>query len=221
MAKKKQDITVSDATSTARLVLWEDKVNTLDEDACYALHDVVVHHFRDQKYLSLAKTGSTIQPIDDIGDVVPYDPEIDEDNQRCEICNAIIAAVVSLDTYKACISCKARVEATNASIGACSKCSMMQRINSCNDQLSAKLILEDDNGHATMLSVFGSMLQQMASIIKPTEVMQEALLKSPQIGLITLQQEQNNHWRFQGIHCLKNNHFKNNSRVEHNLTLQC
>ena len=45
------------------------------------LQNVVVRQFRDHKYLSLAKSGSTIEQIQDIADVILYDPDIDEDNQ--------------------------------------------------------------------------------------------------------------------------------------------
>ena len=182
--KTKQDIVISDDTSTARLTLWEDRVNTMFDGDSYALRNVVVRQFRGTKYLSMAKSGSTITGTDDIGATIEYDPECD-DLQRRELQQCIIIAVLSLDTYKACLSCKARVEATEQSLGICSKCSLMQRIDKCVDQLSAKLMLQEQNGTITTLSAFGTLLQQMSMVPVATDVTQETLLKAPPLQTIT------------------------------------
>ena len=76
----KQDITVSDAITTTRL--GRIKLTSWMKIPAVPYNNVVVRQFCEQKYLSMAKSGSTIKKIQDIGDVIEYDPDIDEDNQR-------------------------------------------------------------------------------------------------------------------------------------------
>ena len=90
--KKKQEVVVSDSTTTAHLTLWEDDVDTMEEESCYSLKAVVVRQYKDfPNYLSMARNGSTIHPIGDIG---TFD---------C----ATIIAVIHFGTYKGCLVCKA------------------------------------------------------------------------------------------------------------------
>lgn len=145
---------------------------------------MVVRHFGDRKYLSMAKTGSEIAVINDIGDVIEYDPEHDDD-QRRELANATIVGVLQLDSYKACLTCKARVESFSQPLGRCSKCLMMQRIDRCNDQLSAKLLIDAPPNTVMTLHSFGAMLQRMAGVATPSEVNQEVLLTCPTFVSLT------------------------------------
>ena len=63
---------------------------------------------------------------------------------------------------------------------------MMPRMNKCNDQLSAKLLLQEQGRQAVMqLSVFGSLLQRMAKVITLGKVTQDALLTAPPFLSIT------------------------------------
>jgi hypothetical protein len=72
--KKKQDILVSDATGTLRLVLWESEIGQLEEKKSYKLCGVVVREFGGTKFLSTAKKNCKIEVIEDIG-VVNNGPE--------------------------------------------------------------------------------------------------------------------------------------------------
>lgn len=184
--KRKQDIVIADSSTTARLTLWEERINSMDEEESYALQNVVVRQFRDRKYLSMAKNGSTIKHIEDIGEVAEYDPEIDDDKgQKRDINKASIIAVISLDTYKSCLACKARVESTSPPLGRCSKCSMMQRVDKCADQLSAKLLIEGAADQVLTLCAFGTLLHRMCQVETASDVTQDALLKAPPFSNIT------------------------------------
>ena len=185
--KRKQDVIISDDTGTARLTLWENKVNSLDEDLSYALRNVTVRQFRGQKYVSFPRTGSSVEEIPDIGDVVDYDPDSDDGlSQLRQLTNAVIIGVLSLDSYKSCFSCKARVESTSPPFGRCTKCCIMVRMDKCGDQLTAKLVFEEGRGATSNpLSVFGALLQQMCSVSTPREVTQEALLRAPPFRTVT------------------------------------
>ena len=158
---------------------------TMEIDQCYSLQNVVVRQFNNVKYLSMAKTGSAIKSIDNIGEVIQYDPDINSD-QRHQLSDASIIAITSLDTYKSCLGCKARVETTTPLLGRCTKCSMMQRVDKCPDQLSAKMMLQEQDRSAVIpLSAFGSVLHRMAHVSLPSDVTQEALLEAPPFETIT------------------------------------
>ena len=73
--KCKQDVTIADATGTARLTLWEDDIGKLVQNSCYSLSNVMVRTFRQTKYLTMPKEGSTITLSPDIGDVNEEPPE--------------------------------------------------------------------------------------------------------------------------------------------------
>ena len=181
--KKKQEVVVSDSTATAHLTLWEDNVDTMEEESCYSLKAIVVRQYEDfPKYLSMARNGSTIDPISDIGTFVPYDSD-NEDDQRRELDCATIIAVIHFGTYKGCLVCKARVESTNPPLGRCTKCSILQCMEKCPDQLSAKLVFE--SGGSTMtLHAFGAILHRMARVDTAAEVTEETLLNSGMINTI-------------------------------------
>lgn len=70
----------------------------------------------------MPREGAEILPIADVGDVEEVEDGSDiEVQQRREINNVTIIAVPYLDTYKACIRCKARVEPLSPPLGRCSK----------------------------------------------------------------------------------------------------
>lgn len=58
----------------------------------------------------------------------------------------------------------------------------MQQMDKGSDQLSSKIILDNDKGYTITLSIFDSLLQSLATT---TEVTQEAMLKLPLIEIVT------------------------------------
>lgn len=74
---------------------------------------------------------------------------------------AKVIGVQSLQSYNACISCKAKVDPTDDDTGLCCKGSMYQPLNRCKQQLSAKILIE--NGEEFLsLSAFGSIVSDIA-----------------------------------------------------------
>ena len=51
--KRKQDVIVADHYGTAKLVLWEDTVDSLEENESYTLKNFVVREYKAKKYLSM------------------------------------------------------------------------------------------------------------------------------------------------------------------------
>lgn len=184
--KRKQDVIVADHYGTAKLVLWEDKVDSLEENESYTLKNFVVREYKAKKYLSMPKEGWSVVKINDIGEV--EDPESDSETttNKAEVNNAQIIAVPQLDRYKACLRCKARVEPVSPPLGICSKseCGLMQRYDLCTEQLSAKLLVmatTSPNKYTYTLNAFGKVIQQLAGVPPDGEVTAENLLNTPLI----------------------------------------
>ena len=68
-----QEVTIADASAAAKLTLWQDNLNAVEEGNCYEFKNVVVRVFRNEQYLSIPKEGASITHIDDIGDVADDD----------------------------------------------------------------------------------------------------------------------------------------------------
>ena len=64
--KKKQNVTVANQTGTAKVILWEEHVDSLEVESSYRLKNVV-REYASQKYLSMPRTGVEIILIDNIG----------------------------------------------------------------------------------------------------------------------------------------------------------
>ena len=54
----KQEVTIADASSAARLTMWEGDVGSMVDGKSYRLSNVVVRSYQKSKYLSLPKEGA-------------------------------------------------------------------------------------------------------------------------------------------------------------------
>ena len=152
--KKKQDITIADTTGTGKLVLWEDNIGNITEGESYKLSGMMVRTFQNKHYLSMPRDNATIDPLSDIGDV---EEDESDDEHYHELIAARVTAVPMLHTYRTCIACNGKVllEPSNHELGRCGKCQMMQRVDDCGTQLSAKLTVKARDTRIT-LQAFGS-----------------------------------------------------------------
>ena len=48
---RKQEVTIADSTAPARLTLWEDNIDTLNEFDCYHFQPLTVRAFKSQIYI--------------------------------------------------------------------------------------------------------------------------------------------------------------------------
>ena len=109
----------------------------------------------------MAKEGSEIIPIGDIGAVAEQG---DRDDELWVINNVTVASVPYFDMYKSCLQCKA----THAEcLGKYSKmdCMMMQRFDLCPQHTTAKLILlydEDGQQRTVFAFAYGETVHQIA-----------------------------------------------------------
>ena len=56
--KTKQEVTVSDESGTACVMLWEENVDKLNQGECYQLKGFVVREYGGKKYLAFGREGS-------------------------------------------------------------------------------------------------------------------------------------------------------------------
>ena len=128
------------------------------------LKNFMVREYQSTKYLLMAKEGSEIIPIEDIGAVAEQRERNDE---LWVINNVTVAGVPYFDTYKSCLQCKARVEPHTDYLGKCSKmdCMMMQRFDLCPQHTTPKLMLlyDDDGEQRTVFAfAYGETVHQIA-----------------------------------------------------------
>ena len=163
--KIKQDITLADCTDNSRLTIWEDRMNTLDKDASYTLKNIVVRQFRDKNYLSFPRCGLSVMKIPDIRNVEEDGHNSDaHESTTYRLIKARGIAVVLLDSYKSCISCRARVETTEPPLGHTSSVQHMLHDaahGACAEQTTAKLIVKEEQGQRLTLSAYGTAAADM------------------------------------------------------------
>ena len=129
----------------------------------------------------MPRSGADITPINDLGTVseTPPDNEI-----ITTIQNVQIVGVPSLDTYKACMQCKARVEPITPPFGK-QDCDMVQRYDLCTKQATARLMLlyTDDNKQQKCITcqVFGQLINQLAVLSRDKNFSAKALLRLPEL----------------------------------------
>lgn len=65
-----------------------------------------------------------------------------------------IVAVLGVDSYSSCISCKGKVNNLNDVIGECSKCSCKMKMSRCEQNLSVRFMVEGDGKQTWRLTAF-------------------------------------------------------------------
>lgn len=157
---QKQDVAIADATSPARITLWESDIGSLEDGLSYRLTNIVVRSYQGTKYLSLPKNkdGVLIEEIKDIGDVAEDD--LPETANTVE--GVTVAGVLSLQNYLSCFVCKAKVQPVDDGMGKCTKCEMEQSSHLCLNKLNAHLLLNVPGGSYLTLNAFGTNLKDIA-----------------------------------------------------------
>ena len=178
---RKQECMVGDASSSCRVVLWEDDVGSLVEDKSYGLNDATVRSYNGINYLSM-RSKSTITPIDDIGYIVQEIPN-EEGGIASITVEGEIDAVLSCDNYTACLACNSKIVSENVKLGRCSKCGIMLKVAKCNNQYTARVIVSgESDGKSHTLTMFNEVLRTIAGYIEDYDAsttMSEKLLLAP------------------------------------------
>jgi hypothetical protein len=179
--KRIQELTVADATAQVRLTIWEQEIGTMQLNQSYHLKNVTVREFRDKKFLSTSKYGTTINTIEDIGDVYTGNPENPQtDGDLRHLSNIKIIGVRNFSTYSACFKCggKVNIDEDDEETGECVKCTMVQCISECRKNATALLTLKTGVGESTMLRAFDKVLLDIAEKPDVDNITPKILLKA-------------------------------------------
>ena len=175
--KTKQEVTVADSSGVCIVTLWEQNIGKLEKNQSYTLKSFLVRDFCG-KSLTMAREGSDIRPIPDIGEVT----QDDAGRKLQTIRNATIIGVLQLDTYRSCLRRKARVEPITPPLGRCSKsgCIMLQRFDMCAEHTPAKLMFLSEKDTYSLYA-YGQTVKNLVS----NEITEAALLKVATLSSIT------------------------------------
>ena len=155
--KVKQDVKLADTTGSICLVLWESDVGKLQQGISYCFSGLVV---RNKNYISMHQD-VTYEIVDDLNDIESDDDTADPEKKQFE--HASVVAVVQLDINRACLSCKRKVdESSSAVLGRCTQCSTLQRLDKCQRNLHAVLLVEFQGTTPEDFQAFGDTLVQIA-----------------------------------------------------------
>ena len=180
--KIKQEVFLSDQSGSAKLVLWEDNINSLEKGRGYLMKNLVVQSYQCNKHLIKGES-TTIEIIDDIGAVCSGNSE-----ETFQLKSPTIIGVPELETYRVCLKCKSRVKAISETRGSCSssQCWMMQRYNVCPEFTSAKLLIMYAPETAKMVQVLVLSEQMLKKWIGNEIVTQESILEAAVVPAITI-----------------------------------
>ena len=121
----KRDFVLANLTSQRRCVAWEQHVDDVQEDKSYKLMNVIVRSFNGSKYISVGQE-SEVVTIEDIGEVI--DNSTIEDSGCAKVCKGEIIGITSVETYRGCINCSAKVVEMSGILADCNKCSTKMKI---------------------------------------------------------------------------------------------
>ena len=167
-----------------RLTLWENEIGNMEDGNSYQICGVRVREYKNKKFLSTSREGSTITEIKDIGPVEDACDEIEDEEHthKTEYWENIrVCGVLQLDSYSGCIKCTAKVLPIpdESEFGQCTKCQMMQSLEEAAKQVTAQLFLKTPAGHLT-LRAFG---KTVVDIAQTHNVTQLSLLKAPPFNI--------------------------------------
>lgn len=173
--KTKQDVLIADDTAKSSITLWESHVNSLKEHKSYQLNKMVVRSYLGKYHLSRPQTGSSVEDVTDIEDIV-QDSDTDDEEQ---LIATSVLAVQQLEKLYTCINCKRNVQPhTKPSLGVCSSCNTVQKLST--PKLTAKLFLLDEEQQRTTLRAYSDMLKLIAGT---DDVTCEDLLLAPKFDV--------------------------------------
>ena len=187
--KLKRDVLIADHTATAKVLLWEQQVDSLEKGKSYTLKNVHVKEFQSKKHLSIPKNYFEVTIINDLEDTVD---EIPTDDEHTTLYNPQIIGVTDLDNYRSCLQCKARVEPQTPPLGKCTKedCLMIQLYDLCQEQVTVRVMLRHVNNegeycHITC-SAYGDLVYQLANMPKNLPLTKSDFLKPQKLHEIQI-----------------------------------
>ena len=150
----KQDCRIADTCGSFRLVLWEDKIDSLTVNKTYKFENVTVRSYNNNKYVSLSQA-SSVKEVEDIGEViVPSDSNYKQAFVSQKVIEGEVTGVSSVDSYSSCFSCMGKVKELNQMVGECTKCTMKVKLSRCEKSVAVKMTIESIDGCRRNVTAF-------------------------------------------------------------------
>ena len=149
----KQDCILSDSNGSCRVVLWQGDIGKLKEGQCYRMCRVSVRRY-GVNYLVMSES-TEVEEVADIGDVFCDDEEeIVPGGKRQSVAEGEIAAVLCVDDYSSCVSCRGKVRAISSVVGNCMKCNAKVKLTRCRKSKSVRFVVNQAGGKTWQLAAF-------------------------------------------------------------------
>lgn len=165
-ALKKQDVTVRDPTSSIKLVLWGNLVDSLEADTTYLLKNLKLKSNKYGRYLNTPKDAEFQYEV-----VEPFDQqlaEVDDPLVENQSVNGRIIAVSQANRKICCISCTRKVIPSKDSpgFGECEECGTLQNTEFCDIQWNVKLVIQSSSDPMIKRRVllYNQQLMKLASV---------------------------------------------------------
>ena len=140
----KQEVIIRDTTSSVKVVLWQDYVNSLEVNKTYELQNLRIKTSGKERFLNTAKSEKFI-----FKETTPFQHplvNVDEDFMKITSVTILCKVIGIQQIYQnlSCISCQKKVVTQpGQDITQCQSCNMTQLVSSCKVQRSARLLVED------------------------------------------------------------------------------
>lgn len=180
-SKRIQRVLIADSSSLLWLALWEDNIGQLAEGKSYNLNGMRVKEYMNEKSLS-ATYGSSIDEIDDIGDVKEDAAEVDKSDSMSELVinGAEVIGVGRFEKFVRCVTltCRGKIPfAEGAKYGECSLCGSFQKVKIGAVQILADLIIEGNDEEKVTALAKREVVEQLTGV-GAAEILKITLMES-------------------------------------------
>ena len=158
----KQECIVRDSNGSCRIVLWETDVGKLNEGKSYRLEKVLVRQYGGVNYLSMCE-GAEAEEIADIGEVVSDEEAEERGEEGQHLAEGEIVAVLGVDEYPNCVSCKGKINGVSDVMGECTKCRAKVKLSRCGKSIRAKFMVEGVDKKSWCLTAFNDEVMEIVS----------------------------------------------------------
>ena len=172
--KQKQEVIVGDDSGTTTFTLWESNIGKMVENKSYQLNRVQVHQFLGKYELNFPLFGASIEEIDDLPDVSPFEPSTET---LTTIEHVSIVGVSKLELSFSCISCKNLLVSQPSELVECQHCETKQKLR--NPKISTKLFIVDGNEQQYSLRAHNDSLLQITGHTETNLINIDDLFSSP------------------------------------------
>ena len=128
----KQEVIVADGSASTKITLWQSDIGKLEPNQSYLIHNITVSSYRGIKSLSVSYSGDV-------------KPAVQEDVKETIKDVHVMGVSIEMNKMFVYIKCESKVEPTNSLVGRCVKCFMAQKLATCKNEITGKLLIGKEN----------------------------------------------------------------------------